>query len=156
MSSNRSGRSAASLSSSFSKATSASAIASSSNGPDAENVKFSPVISVRVNREERTRLEREAQGLTLSAYVRQRLLGDGGAPRKTRGKYPNKDQKALARVLGLLGRSDIYNNMHRLLLAVEEGRVILEADLENELRQSCADVTAMRQDLMAALGLDPN
>ncbi|MEM7504998.1 MAG: hypothetical protein AAF417_23450, partial [Pseudomonadota bacterium] len=75
--------------------------------PTQREKKFSPVISVRVNREERKKLERDAAGMSLSAYVRERLLGDDLKPRKTRGKFPVKDQQALAQVLGRLGRSEI-------------------------------------------------
>ncbi|MEM9763529.1 MAG: hypothetical protein AAF968_13650 [Pseudomonadota bacterium] len=64
-----------------------------------------------------------------------------------------KDHEALARVLGRLGRSRLYTDLQRLLLAVEEGRVPLEKDMEAELRTACAEITAMRRDLVTALGL---
>jgi len=121
--------------------------------PTKQTAKFSPIVSMRVSKEERAQLEREAAGTPLSAYLRERLLGQAVTPRKTLGKFPVKDHEALACVLGRLGRSEVYNNLHRLLLTVEEGRVPLEPDIERELRRSCAEVAAMRADLVRALGL---
>lgn len=125
-----------------------------STTPSAEQAKApSSVISLRVTAEERAKLEREAAGLSLSAYLRDRLLNGVATPRRTRGKFPVKDHEALARVLGRLGRSHLYTDLQRLLLAVEEGRVPLEKDMEAELRTACAEITAMRRDLVTALGL---
>ena len=78
-------------------------------------------VSLRVTPEEKDLLTRDAAGMSLSAYVRGRLFGEAARPRKTRGKYPVKDHEALARVLGRLGRSNLHNTLHRLMLAVEEG-----------------------------------
>lgn len=113
----------------------------------------SSVISMRVTADERVRLEKEAAGISLSQFLRERVLDGQSKPRRTRGKFPVKDHEALARVLGRLGRSSLYTNLHRLLLAVEEGRVPLERDMAAELRHACAEVRIMRDDLVTALGL---
>lgn len=55
-----------------------------------------PPFSLRLNFEERAQLERDAAGLSLGAYVRERIF-DGSKPSpRRRGKFPVKDQKALA------------------------------------------------------------
>jgi len=46
--------------------------------------------SLRLSFEERARLERDAAGMSLGAYIRERLFGEDAAPRKTRGKFPVK------------------------------------------------------------------
>lgn len=112
-------------------------------------------ISFRVTEVEKEQLRRDAAGLSRSAYIRKKLFGEQAKPRKTRGKFPVKDYEALGRVLGMLGRSGIYNNMHRLMLAIDEGRVAMDNDIVAEIRQTHADIVAMRRDLVQALGLQP-
>lgn len=124
--------------------------------PKVESAKATHTISLRVTEDENARLERDAAGMSRSAYIREKLFGKSAKPRRTHGKFPVKDYEALGRVLGLLGRSGIYNNMHRLLLAVEEGRVAIDNEIVAEIRQTHADIAAMRRDLVKALGLKPD
>ncbi len=126
-------------------------ITSSASAKDAPT----QTISFRVTEEEKEQLQRDAAGISRSAYIRERLFGGKTKPRKTRGKFPVKDYEALGRVLGLFGRSGIYNNMHRLMLAVDEGRFAVDDDIVAEIRQTLSDVKAMRSDLVQALGLKP-
>jgi hypothetical protein len=59
-----------------------------------------PPFSLRLTFEERAKLERDAAGMALGAYIRSRLLDpETVAPRK-RGKFPVKDHQALAQLLG--------------------------------------------------------
>jgi hypothetical protein len=76
------------------------------------NYKYPPPISFRLTADERAALERAAAGLSLSAYIRSRLLGSEARPRRTQSKYPVRDHIALAHLLGLLGRSRIANNLN--------------------------------------------
>lgn len=74
--------------------------------------------SLRLSPEERARLEREAAGLSLGAYIRSRLFGaDAASPPKSRGKFPVKDHKALAQAIGLLGQARIASNLNQLARA---------------------------------------
>lgn len=110
-------------------------------------------VTVRVTPEEKARLEREAAGTSISAHVRERLFGNSVEPRRTRGRFPVKDYEALSRVLRALGKANLYNNLHLILLALEEQRVSMEPQLEAELRDTFAVVCQMRKDLVSALGL---
>lgn len=110
-------------------------------------------LSFRVTPVERAYLEDKAAGLPMSAFLKDRLLGDATKPRRACGKRPIKDFDALARILGKLGRADLPNRMARLILAIEEGRALIDDDLVAELRASIADITLMRRDLVQALGL---
>ena len=110
-------------------------------------------ISLRLNEEERALLERDAAGMSVSAYIRERLFGDAASPRKTRGKFPVKDQKALAQVLSALGRSGIARDLEALRANSAAGG--LDAAQARALERACDDVAAMRRDLVAALGLKP-
>lgn len=110
-------------------------------------------ISLRVTDAEKARLEKDAAGMSRSAYIREKLFGDVAKPRKTRGKHPVKDYEALGRVLGLLGRSKLAHDLNQLDWAVRNDAVRLDAATAEAIRLACTDVAAMRDDLVTALGL---
>lgn len=80
-----------------------------------------PPFSLRLTFEERARLERDAAGMSLGAYIRSRLFGDDPPPRRTRSKFPVKDKAALAKVLAALGASRLSQNLNQLARAVNIG-----------------------------------
>ena len=110
-------------------------------------------VSLRVTPEEKVRLVHDAAGMSLSAYVRERLFGVATRPRKARGRFPVKDHEALARVLRALGRSNLSQDFDALSWAVRNGSVHLDPGSAQALRQACMDISAMRRELVAALGL---
>ncbi|MBN9890140.1 hypothetical protein I6N89_22805 [Pelagibaca abyssi] len=112
-------------------------------------------ISLRVSADEKARLERDAAGMSRSAYMRERLFGQDVTPRKTRGKSPVADYEALARVLAALGRSDLAQSFEGLSWAEANGVVKIDPATSEAIRQACKDVSAMRDDLVSALGLKP-
>ncbi|MEM9097863.1 MAG: hypothetical protein AAGC79_05005 [Pseudomonadota bacterium] len=112
-------------------------------------------ISVRVTDAERAELERRSAGTSLSSFMKECALRKSAMPRRTRGKFPVKDHQALARVLRALGSAPLANRFHRIPLAIEEGRVVVDDDMRKELRGAIEDVAAMRADLVKALGLKP-
>ena len=109
--------------------------------------------SLRLSFDERARLEQDASGMALGAYIRDRLFGDDAAPRQRRGHFPVKDYAALGRVLAALGQSRLSNNLNQLAKAVNTGSLPVTPETEDDLRQACKDIQAMRRDLMIALGL---
>ena len=93
--------------------------------------------------------------MPLGAYIRSRLF-DGELPqRRTRGKHPVRDHKALGKVLGELSRSRIANNLNQLARAANTGSPPVTPETESALRASCDTVRAMWDDLIRALGLSP-
>lgn len=121
--------------------------------PTASKSHQTHTISLRVTDAEKKRLERDAAGMSRSAYMRERLFGSSAQPRKTRGKHPVKDYEALGRVLGLLGRSQLANDLNELNWAVENGTVKIDAATALAIKMACVDVAAMRSELVIALGL---
>lgn len=115
--------------------------------------KYPPPFSLRLSFEERARLERAAAGLPIGAYIRARLFDGEIEPRRTRGKRPVKDQEALGRVLGELGRSRLANNLNQLAHAANSGSLPVTPETEDALREACAEVRRIRADLVKALGL---
>jgi len=114
--------------------------------------KYPPPFSLRFTFDERAKLDMLRGNMPLGRYIREQLLGDDVAPRKKRGRYPVKDHEALGRVLGALGSSRLSQNLNQLARASNSGSLPVSPDVEEELRQACADVKAMREELLRALG----
>lgn len=115
--------------------------------------KRSSPVSLRLSDDEKTRLKDEAGDMSTNAYIRARLFEPEFAPRKTLGTTTVKDRKALAQVLSALGRSAFVADLETLNWAMDAGTVSLGPSSEAALVQACADIAAMRKDLMTALGL---
>lgn len=117
--------------------------------------KYPPPFSLRLTFEERARLEKEAAGMSLGAYIRTRLLGGDATPRRTRGKFPVKDHKALARALAALGASRLSNNLNQLAHSANMGGLPVTPETEAELKEAYRAVQDIRAELMKALGSSP-
>jgi hypothetical protein len=113
----------------------------------------SATFTLRLAREDRERLEREAAGMSLGSYVRWRLFNPDRPPPRLRGKFPVKDHQALSAALGKLGQSRIASNLNQLTKASNSGSLVLTPELEAELREAIMMVAAIRQLLIEALGL---
>ncbi len=61
------------------------------------------------------------------------------------------DDEALGRVLGALGKSRLSNNVNQLAKAVNIGTLPVTPETESQLKQACADIAVMREELMRAL-----
>ena len=111
-------------------------------------------LSLRLTEEQRAELERRAGRKPLGGYVKECLF-DGGGPSKPsrRRASPLKDQQALASALRALGRSELVGKISNLRRASDDGALRLTPEAEQALRQACADISAMRRDLVKALGL---
>ncbi len=114
---------------------------------------YPPPVSIRLSDDERVSLEKAAQGLTLSAYIRSRLFGESVSPRRTRGKAPVKDRRALAHVLSMLGASRLASNLNQFAKAANSGSLQVTPETESALQAACRDIRAIKQMLMKALGI---
>jgi len=115
--------------------------------------KTPPPLSLRLTKTERIALEKAAGSVSLSAYIRQQVFGEATQKRKSRHRNPVKDQQALARVLGLLGRTRIANNLNQLAKDSNCGSLVLDEDMNAKIEEAYAHVMSMRNDLIRALGL---
>lgn len=109
--------------------------------------------SVRFTADERAEIERRAGNMSLSDYIRMRVLDRDNPPPQRRGKTPVKDHKALAQVLALLGMSRISNNLNQLARASNSGSLVLTPDLVSDLNEALRHIASMRRILLLALGL---
>lgn len=112
-----------------------------------------PPYSLRLSPADRERLERDALGMSLAAYIRWRLFDPQSPPPRHRGKAPVKDQQALSGLLAQLGKSHLSNNLNQLARAVNTGSLPVSPDVEAALRHAAAEIVAMRALLIDALGL---
>lgn len=112
--------------------------------------------SLRLTFEERVRLEQQAGNMPLSAYIKSLLFAEDAPKYRKRRAAPEADQKLLAELLACLGASRLSNNLNQLAKAANNGSLYVDENIETELKRACADVQAMRDLLMRALGLQPD
>ncbi len=110
-----------------------------------------PPFSLRLSFDERAQLEQAAGNMTLGAYIRERLFtGDEGLEGSK--EVLLDDRQALAKLLGLLGQSQLAKNIHELAKAAESGSLLITPDTERMIRESYAEIMWMRKLLVIALG----
>jgi hypothetical protein len=111
-------------------------------------------VSLRMTFEEKAKLETDAAGLSLAAYIRSRLFDPNNPPPRRRGKHPVKDHQALAKALGLLGQSRLSSNLNQLARSANSGSLPVTPDTEAALMSAVADVRELRRLLIEALNLE--
>ncbi len=105
------------------------------NGLASSRRKPSPRITLRLTEEENAKLHQMCEGITVSAYIRQRVFGGDTARRKRQSHAPVKDQAAMAQLLGLLGDSRIANNLNQLAFHANTGTLLID----DQAKRSAAD-----------------
>ena len=113
--------------------------------------KYPPPFSLRLSHEEKEQLKAEAGKQPLGAFIRMKLLGDNVAKRRTR-RAVVADEAALARVLALMGKSRVANNLNQLAKLANSGSLFVDDDVRVDLNEACRDIKGIRKDLMMALG----
>lgn len=109
-------------------------------------------LSVRLNRDERKRLEKLAGDQSLGSFIKERIFADASVfrPAKAVDRY-----QLLARLLAALGENQIFANLDMIAKAVESGDLTLSEEQEAQIGAACLLVLEMRNDLIRALGLKP-
>jgi hypothetical protein len=121
-------------------------------GRPTKRKKASP-FSLRLTFEERARLEREAGNLPLGAYIKLKALSGAPVPEyQTRSCRAVRDPEAMGQLLALLGRARLANNLNQLAHAANTGSLPVTPDTLTAIREACAEVAFMRQELLRALG----
>ncbi len=108
--------------------------------------------SLRLSFEEKALLRAAANGVPLGAYIKAKLFDEPLEKVRRRNTNPVKDHEALGRLLGSLGQSRLSQNLNQLARASHTGALPVSPEVEDELHQACADVKAMREELLRALG----
>ena len=121
--------------------------------PAKRKSKASPRLSFRLSDEELAELKAKAGKLSISAYVRKRLFGANSTRRNIRKSYSTGNSLALARLLGLLGQSEISSNLKTLAAEARAGSLLLDEQTIGQIDEACRTVSHMRDELVAALDL---
>ena len=116
------------------------------------NHRSPPPFSLRLSADEKAELLLRAGTMPLGAYIRSRLLQDAETQRRSR-RQPVKDDKALGRLLGELGKARLSSNLNQLAKAANVGALPLTPETEQAIAEACRDVRWMRDTLISALGL---
>lgn len=119
-----------------------------------EKKKRDAPLSLRLSRHGRARLDRDAAGMSLGAYIKWRLFDPDRPPPRTRGKAPVRDHILLSQLMALLGQSRLSSNVNQLAKAANSGSLPVTPETESDLRHACRDIAEIRRMLMQALGLD--
>lgn len=110
-------------------------------------------LSVRFSKDERQRLEVQAGGMPLAAYIKALVFAEDAPRYRKRRRAPGRDQTKLAEILARLGASRVASNLNQIAKAIHCGTLIVDPDLEAELNRACAEVAWIRATLVEALGL---
>ena len=120
--------------------------------PPRRGRKGSPVFALRLSAGERATLEQLAGETPLATYIKFRLLNNLPPLAQVRGVRNGSDTKLIAQLLAVLGQSHLANNLNQLARHANMGTLDVTPETEAQLQDACAEIKAMRRDLMAALG----
>ena len=118
-----------------------------------EKARYAVPYSFRMTAEEYQKLCEAAGSRTLSDYIRRQLLGENLAPRQPR-RRPVEGDEILSTILSELGRSRLSTNLNQLARAVNSGSLPVSPETEKALLEACADIKALRNNLIKALGIN--
>ncbi len=108
-----------------------------------------PPFSIRLSPSERSRLEAEAQGMPLGAYIKSKALGT--PPLKRAAVL--EDRRALGQALALLGRTRYANNLNQLAHLAHMGALPLTPEVIAELEGTLRLIGEVRALLLKAMGI---
>lgn len=109
------------------------------------------LFALRLSPDERRELERQAGSTPLGTYIKSCLLNSDTTPVR-RARRPVVDQASLAQLLGMIGQSNVGDQLRALSEAVENGSLIIDDDTKLVIHSACAEIHAMHGLLMRALG----
>jgi len=118
-------------------------------GTQGSKKKYPSPISFRPTEEEREQLQRDANGMSQSAYIRRCLFGKKVSKRVV----PETDRLLLAQILAKMGESRIANNLNQIAYHANCGSLLLDDVTIEEINAACLHVAWMRTQLIEALGL---
>lgn len=132
--------------------------ATKTNGTDSAE-KLYPV-SFRVTASEKKHLKRKAGKQSLSAYMRDTLLGDyvEDSPKRpsTKPKARKLDALEAARLLSMFGQSELATHVLALSMLAQSGELDVTPEVNEQLARACDDIEAMKGALLVALGMRPD
>ncbi len=111
-----------------------------------------PPLSIRLNDEERARLQRNAGDLPLSTYAKSVLFSDDVRTVRRSPRVVTGDRQILAKMLAQLGQSEVATSLYSLAREAQAGNLVMDTASQLSLFQACSDLKQMRDVLLASLG----
>ena len=111
--------------------------------------------SLRLTDEERAEIEAKAGSMPLASYIKSVVLSDAGPKYRRKTKPPVAEQQFLAEVLVRLGQTRSASNLNQIAKHLNQGALVLDAELEADIQQALVDIAWIRIALMKALGIKP-
>jgi hypothetical protein len=109
--------------------------------------------SIRFSDDERQKLEAQAGSMPLASYIKSVVFAAEAPKYRRRRKPPVAEQQLLAEVLARLGSTRTANNLNQIAKHLNQGTLVVDPDLEADLKRAVAEVAWMRTTLMKALGV---
>ncbi|WP_235899897.1 plasmid mobilization relaxosome protein MobC [Tritonibacter aquimaris] len=110
--------------------------------------------SLRLTDEERQKLDAQAGAMPKGAYIKSVVFADEAPKYRSRRKPPVAEQQLLAEVLARLGQTRQANNLNQIAKHLNQGTLVVDPDLEADIKRAVAEVAWMRAALMKALGVE--
>lgn len=117
------------------------------------SAKRTPPFSLRLSDEEREQLVTKAGPMPLASYIKSVVFADEAPKYRRQRKPPVAEQQLLAEVLARLGASRTASNLNQIAKHLNQGTLIVDPELEEDLKRAVAEVAWMRATLMNALGI---
>jgi len=109
--------------------------------------------SLRLTPEERSQLEDQAGAMPLSSYIKSVVFAAEAPKYRKRRKPPVAELQLLAEVLIRLGQTRQSNNLNQIAKHLNQGTLIVDPELEKDLKRAVAEVAWIRATIMEALGV---
>ncbi|RBW43898.1 hypothetical protein DS901_09095 [Loktanella sp. D2R18] len=89
--------------------------------------------------------------MPLGSYIKSVVFANEADHYRKIQKPPAAEQQLLAEVLARLGESRTANNLNQIAKHLNQGTLLVDEELEIDLKRAIADVAWMRTTLMQAL-----
>lgn len=110
-------------------------------------------ITIRLKPEEYAVLKAKAGNVPLAQFVREQALGAAAAKRNSPTRTPQDTDRALARILALLGSSPLVTEFRGVAKAVDNGTTPRTDAIEERLAHIDDHLATIKQHLTRALGI---
>ena len=91
--------------------------------------------------------------MPLASYIKSVVFAAEAPKYRKRRKAPVAEQQLLAEVLARLGQTRQANNLNQIARHLNQGTLIVDAELEEDLKHAVAEIAWMRATIMEALGV---
>lgn len=112
-----------------------------------------PPLSIPLSKEKRELLVRQAGNLSLAGYIKSIVFADNAPRYRSRRQIPDMDAKLLAELLVHLGSSRVASNLNQIAKHLNQGTLIVDPELDSDLRQAVEEVSMIRSTLLQAMGV---